>query len=218
MKNYKKFFTIFIAFVMAFSTSIVCFANTPVNFSDSTYSNDTNNTSIVVSEDGIYVNGTFYTQEQFKNLLNQAVEIENDLSYNVSYRSAAAAALIAGTWWIPVVGKVVITTTGAIIVGGAVVKAGTWVYNEVVKWFEQRQEAEIASVEAKIPERLKDGSGKVKIGNFDQKVRGRNAYKEKGGWTIEGDTAGHGGRKWKLKDKAGNRVASLGADGKVLSK
>ena len=32
------------------------------------------------------------------------------------------------------------------------------------------------------------------------------------------DTAGHGGRKWKLKDKAGNRVASLGENGEVLAK
>ena len=54
--------------------------------------------------------------------------------------------------------------------------------------------------------------------NFDQKVNGKTAYKEKGGWTIEKDTAGHGGRKWKLKDKSGNRVASLDENGKVLGK
>lgn len=43
-------------------------------------------------------------------------------------------------------------------------------------------------------------------------------YKESGGWIIDKDNAGHGGRKWKLKDKAGNRVASLGENGEVLGK
>ncbi|WP_346919241.1 hypothetical protein [Lacrimispora sp.] len=41
---------------------------------------------------------------------------------------------------------------------------------------------------------------------------------EKKGWTIDKDTANHGGRKWKLKDKSGNRVASLGENGEVLGK
>lgn len=54
--------------------------------------------------------------------------------------------------------------------------------------------------------------------NFDQKVSGKTAYKEKGGWTIEKDTSGHGGHKWKHKDKSGNRVASLDENGKVLGK
>lgn len=37
-------------------------------------------------------------------------------------------------------------------------------------------------------------------------------------WTIDRDTAGHGGRRWKLKDKSGDRVASLGEHGEVLGK
>ena len=78
--------------------------------------------------------------------------------------------------------------------------------------------AEIKEAKEKIPERLKDEDGEVDLDNFDQKVNGKTAYKEKGGWTIEKDTAGHGGRKWKLKDKSGNRVASLDENGKVLGK
>lgn len=38
-----------------------------------------------------------------------------------------------------------------------------------------------------------------------------------GRWSVEKDTAGHGGRKWKLK-KDGKRVGSLDENGKVLSK
>lgn len=43
-------------------------------------------------------------------------------------------------------------------------------------------------------------------------------YKEKGGWQIDKDNAGHGGRKWKLKDPSGNRKASLDENGKILGK
>ena len=38
-----------------------------------------------------------------------------------------------------------------------------------------------------------------------------------GTWLYK-DTAGHGGRKWKLKNKKGNRIASLGKNGEVLGK
>ena len=66
--------------------------------------------------------------------------------------------------------------------------------------------------------RLRDEDGNVDLGNFKEKVKGKNSYKEKGGWTIDRDTAGHGGRRWKLKDKSGDRVASLGEHGEVLGK
>ena len=65
---------------------------------------------------------------------------------------------------------------------------------------------------------MKDGEGNVDLGKFDENVKGKNAKKEKGGWEIEKDTAGHGGSKWKLKDKKGKRVASLDGNGKILRK
>lgn len=67
-----------------------------------------------------------------------------------------------------------------------------------------------------IPARLKDSNGYVRLGDFDRKVPGKKAYRESGGWTIEKDTAGHGGSYWKLKNKSGDRVASLDQNGKVL--
>ena len=45
---------------------------------------------------------------------------------------------MAGTWWIPGIGEIVITTAGVIIIGGAVIKAGSWLYNKIVDWFEAR--------------------------------------------------------------------------------
>ena len=56
------------------------------------------------------------------------------------------------------------------------------------------------------------------LGKFKNKVKGKTSYKEEGGWAIDKDTAGHGGRKWKLKNKKGNRIASLGKNGEVLGK
>ncbi|WP_037317566.1 RHS repeat-associated core domain-containing protein [Ruegeria halocynthiae] len=47
---------------------------------------------------------------------------------------------------------------------------------------------------------------KVDINRFSQKVRGTSDFKDpKSGWTISKDTAGHGGRAWKLLDKKGVR-------------
>ena len=128
----------------------------------------------------------------------------------------SAAALVAGTWFVPGVGEVIITATGVILISGVAVEVGSWVYDAVTDWF--AKQAEIKEAKANIPSRLKDGDGNVKVGDFNQPVSGKTAYKEKGGWTIEKDTAGHGGRKWKLKNKKGDRIASLDENGKVLGK
>lgn len=127
-----------------------------------------------------------------------------------------AGGLIAGTWYIPGVGEVVVTVVGVVIVAGVTIKAGTWIYNTVKNWFAER--AEIKAVQDKIPSRLKNKNGNVDLGKFKQKVTGKTSYKEDGGWTIDKDTSGHGWSTWKLKDKAGNRVGSLDANGKVLRK
>lgn len=212
MKKVRRLLTMLLALVMLVSTNLTAFASSATTDPTLTSSNSDSNGNVIVTDTGIYINGTYYTQEQFTQLLETAQEVKTPQTP----QTRSAAALIAGTWWIPGVGEVVITAAGVIIVGGTVIAAGTWIYNTVSSWFAQR--AEIAAAKANIPSRLKDGNGNVKVGNFDQKVSGKTAYKEKGGWTIEKDTAGHGGRKWKLKNKSGNRVASLDGNGKVLGK
>lgn len=70
-----------------------------------------------------------------------------------------------------------------------------------------------------IPNSLLRGNGTVDLGKFKDKVRGKTAYRDpKTGWTIEKDTAGHAGKKWKLKDKSGKRIASTDGSGKIISK
>jgi hypothetical protein len=133
---------------------------------------------------------------------------------NIGNQARSAVALVAGTWYIPGIGQVIVTAAGAVLVAGAVIEVGSWIYDTIVDWFATR--AEIKEAKAKIPERLKDEDGEVDLTNFDQKVNQKTAYKEKGGWIIEKDTAGHGGSKWKLKNPSGVRVASLDENGKVL--
>ncbi|KYH28615.1 hypothetical protein [Clostridium colicanis] len=219
----RKIISFILMILMVSNISISAFASETELSSKNTNINKCN---IVITNDGVYINDVYYTQEQFVKLLNTAVEVDitelkNDtIKNNSAMRSvgvqSATGALIAGTWWIPGVGEVVITAAGVVIIGGTVIAAGTWLYNKVVDWFEAR--AEIKAVKQKIPERLKNKKGEVDLGKFKQKVKGKTAYKEKGGWTIEKDTAQHGGIKWKLKDNSGRRVASLDENGKVLGK
>lgn len=205
MKKFRHALSFLLVFAMLFSTSVPAFATS--------FPPENENSSVIVTDSGVYINDVYYTQEQFVQLLETAQEVETETG---NQTRSAAAALVAGTWYIPGIGQVIVTAAGAVLVAGAVIEVGSWIYDTVVEWFATR--AEIKEAKEKIPERLKDEDGEVDLDNFDQKVNGKTAYKEKGGWTIEKDTAGHGGRKWKLKDKSGNRVASLDENGKVLGK
>lgn len=126
-------------------------------------------------------------------------------------------AAAAGVYFIPGIGNIAIAATGAIFVAGVSIAAGTWLYNTITDWLSDSDSRKIAKIKGKIPARLRNENGDVDLGKFDQNVKGKTSYKEKGGWTIDKDNAGHGGRKWKLKDKDGNRVASLGENGEVLA-
>ena len=202
----KQVISLLLAFVMLLSISSTAFASTVPAKNE--------NSPVIVTDSGVYIHDVFYTQEQFIQLLEAVQEVK--MNQDNQTRSAAVGALIAGTWYIPGIGQVIVTAAGAVLVAGTVIEVGSWIYDTVVEWFATR--AEIKEAKEKIPERLKDKDSEVDLDNFDQKVHGKTAWKEKGGWTIEKDTAGHGGRKWKLKDKSGNRVASLDENGKVLGK
>ena len=81
----------------------------------------------------------------------------------------------------------------------------------------------ISDVIKKIPKRLrKNGGNYVDIDLFrknGQKIKRKKAYKEKVGWVIDKDKGGHGQQgkeQWKLKNEDGDRIATLGEDGKIL--
>lgn len=81
----------------------------------------------------------------------------------------------------------------------------------------------IQRIEKSIPKKLKKSNGNIDLGQFKDKnnktplTKSSGSFKstKDGNWTVEKDTAGHGGRKYKLK-KNGTRVASLDGNGKVI--
>ena len=97
--------------------------------------------------------------------------------------------LIPGTYLIPGIGEVVITAALAILVGKAAIEAGTEIYNSVQQGLQIHFSKEAEEAKKDIPERLKDEDGNVDLGKFDQKVKGKSAKKEEGGWEIEKDTS-----------------------------
>ena len=156
----RKIISFILMILMVSNISISAFASETELSSKNT---STNKCNIVITDEGVYINDVYYTQEQFVKLLNTAVEVDitefkNDtIKNNRAIRSvgvqSATGVLIAGTWWIPVVGEVVITAAGVVIIGGTVIAAGTWLYNKVVDWFEARAEEKI------IDKALKDLDG-----------------------------------------------------------
>lgn len=77
---------------------------------------------------------------------------------------------------------------------------------------------EVEEAKKKIPSRLKGKDGRVKMGEFNKKIKGKTAFKEEGDWYIERDRDGHKGSAWKLKNGKGQRIASLKANGEAVGK
>lgn len=146
-----------------------------------------------------------------------------------------AQVLLAGSWAIPGIGEVVIAITAAaaavIKCGPKIIEAGSDAYDTIVNFFSNR--SEIKRIENNILSSLKkdcpgdegnhpkDPKDKIKcvdLSKFTKKKNDENNAKEdpKSRWYIQKDTAGHGGRKWKLKNDKGDRIASLDENGRIL--
>lgn len=158
----------------------------------------------------VLINGVRYTPEDIDELLQNTYEIEGE----PQPQTRSAIALAAGTYFIPGIGQVVITAAGVILIGGAVVKAGSWLYNKVKAWASTKKE--IDNAKNKIPSRLKNASGNVVLSKFNRNKNG-NKYEPKG-WYISRDRSGHKGGVWKLFNKSGSRIATLDGSGKVVGK
>lgn len=130
MKKFKRLLTMLLAIVMLVSSNLTAFASSTTNIVYET-TNSESNGNVIVTDTGIYINGNYYSQEQFIELLNTAQKVQ-------APQTRSAIVLVAGTWWIPGVGEVVITAAGAVIVAGAVVAVGSWAYKAVTDWFAKR--------------------------------------------------------------------------------
>lgn len=101
------------------------------------------------------IDGTVLTQEEFIQYLydnkDKIIEIKvdknngrfimeqyNHRQFDTVINSAGVLELFEGTWNIPGIGLIAITAYGVITIGGEVIKAGTWLYNKIVDYFESK--------------------------------------------------------------------------------
>ncbi|MDR6939461.1 hypothetical protein [Arcanobacterium hippocoleae] len=208
-------FTVALALTTSTGTALAA-ENSSLTNSDFAFSSimHTHNSNVVVTAQGVSINGVFYTQQEFRSALDQAVMLCS--TYNSGIMPRAAVAALPGLYFIPGIGQVAIAATGAIVVAGVTISVGSWLWNTITSWLADSHSQSIARIRASIPSQLKKSNGDVNLGKFTKKQKGRQEWKADNGWSIDKDTAGHGGRKWKLKNKQGKRVASLGENGEVL--
>ena len=197
---------------MMMTAGVPAFAETnAISYNMQSMTENINN--LIIVDEGVIINGAYYTRAEFTNLLYQAIKVNNQDSGTAQ----TCAAIAAGAYFLPGIGQVLIAATGVITIAGVTIAEGTWLYETITEWLSDSEAQEIAAIKAKIPSRFRTDSGDVDLSQFDEKVNGSSVkYKEDGGWTVEKDTSGHGGSAWKLKDKSGKRIASLDKDGKVL--
>lgn len=208
--KFKRILSMLLAVMMILSTNITAFANTDLRITKSAEVS-THTSNIVVTDNGVYLKGVYYSKAEFEALLEKAERV--DTTNRIGPQNPAAV-----VYFIPGIGEVAIAGTAIVLAGFGAVEVGSWLYDTISDYLANSNARKIAKIKAQIPSRLRDENGDVDLGKFDQKVKGKTAYKEKGGWTIDQDKAGHGDRKWKLKDKSGKRIASLGENGEVLAK
>lgn len=131
-----------LAVAMVFTMSSTAFASAPESNVSAPKASESGVAFeiLVITDDGLFVNGTFISQAEFITLLNLAVEINAPASATprIGGPRRSAAALIAGTYFIPGIGEVIITAYLTIIVAEKVIEVGSWLYNTIVEWFEQR--------------------------------------------------------------------------------
>lgn len=183
--------------------------------------NAAGNPTIKISGDSITINGKKYTESEFDKLLKDSKDVTFNAEPPVPIKEgtaqpAFAPAIIAGSYFIPGLGEITLAATGAIIIGGVAIKAGSLIGKKIKHYFSNPRK--VMSEKYDIPQRLLDSNGKVKVKSFNHKVKGKTAYKEPKGWTIEKDRDGHKGSKWKVKNSKGKRKASIKGNGQIVGK
>lgn len=127
MNRFRKFLSCFIVFSILISSSFSSFASARYNGSA-----HSDNQKVIVYDNGIKINGIFYTRDEFKKLLEKAKELPV-----IQPRSALVVSAVAGSYMVPGVGQVLITATGAVLLAGVAIKVGTWAADETIKFFKE---------------------------------------------------------------------------------
>lgn len=227
MKKTKRLLTLLLAFVMLMSTNVTAFASNTTTLS----------IEIINANDYIYVNGKYFSQKEFTDLLNATtpekslVKQNNQNSQNKTNSLMAAPAVVA-VYFVPGLGEVALLATGVIVIGAVGYAAGSWAYDTFTNWLQTsaKQEAKDAADSVSNKVKVSGSNDKIDLGQFTDK-NGNTPKNKKSGvftskkdnrYTIEKDTAGHTGydgtvKAWKLF-LSGKRVASLNSAGKIVGK
>jgi hypothetical protein len=224
MRKTKRLLALLLAFVMLMSTNVTAFAS-----NTTPQSSETNN-----ANDYIYINGKYFSQEEFSALLNATTpekSLVNQNNQNKPTTLMAAPAVVA-VYFVPGLGEVALLATGVIVIGSVAYMAGTWAYDTFNNWLKTsaKQEAKDAADSVSNKVKVNGSNDKIDLGQFTDK-NGNTPKNKKSGiftsrkdnrYTIEKDTAGHTGydgtiKAWKLF-LSGKRVASLNSAGKIVGK
>ena len=149
MKTNKKYIALVLMILMVFNVTTSISAQdidtyTQYRFADLENTNIKNTSNFYIDNNGITINGRYYTIEEFKAQLNKAIEISTSdkkivaFEYEAMGEKTTNSAIIAGSFSIPGIGLVVVTAAGTIYLGTKVVQAGSWLYNEIINWFNHR--------------------------------------------------------------------------------
>ena len=125
----NKVFNKLVSLALVSALSLTSIVNVFASDSVQSYNIGMEQTTVNVTDDGMYVGDVFYTQAEFSELLENTVAISTSDTVN------SRIAIVAGAYFIPGVGQVLILATGAIVVAGATVTVGSWLYNTIVDWF-----------------------------------------------------------------------------------
>lgn len=74
--------------------------------------------SLIITDEGVIINNTYYSRSEFTTLLYQAIKVEQSQDDVQTY-----AAIAAGIYFIPGIGEVAILATGVIAVAGVTIAA-----------------------------------------------------------------------------------------------
>lgn len=130
-KTYKALSCVLASSIMLSNTIPVMAAEDNSNVSKK---NIVQTASIQVEDNGIIINGVYYTPEEFEELLDMAEPIESPKPRRQK-RAIPVAGVAVGAYFVPGVGEVLIAATGAVIVGGVAITAGSWAYKKIVSYF-----------------------------------------------------------------------------------
>jgi len=126
--------------------------------------------------------------------------------------------------------KVIVDNNMNVFYNGNIVPPGTDLFDRISDALTDIFLKEADKAKWNVPNRLKivdvytggpeddgDGHESVDLSRFSERIRGKKAFRDPDtGYYIEKDLAGHGGREWKLFDRFGKRIASLGSNGEIL--